>query len=74
MRVKDFQGKIGTTKGLIFKYGVQWMIVEYDDGGTALVMPDQLVQLSTGKPIYSSDKKELEFVKFFVILKMALAA
>ena len=37
-----FKGKIGVSHGLVERFGMQWVLVEYEDGTRAIVREDSL--------------------------------
>ena len=37
-----FDNKLGTSKGPLFAHSVWWVLVEWDDGGEAIVMEQSL--------------------------------
>jgi len=40
--VKDENGRIGTSKGPTIAYGVKWIMVDWKDGGAAIVLEEFL--------------------------------
>ena len=38
----SFKGKPGISHGLVERFGVQWILVEYEDGSKAIVLEEAL--------------------------------
>jgi len=47
--VKDGNGRIGTSRGPTVVYGVKWIMVEWKDGGTAIVLEEFLEVVSESR-------------------------
>ena len=37
-----FKGKAGISHGLVERFGIQWVLVEYEDGSKAIVLEEAL--------------------------------
>ena len=55
VRVISKDGKVGTSKGVVEKFGVSWILVSFDDSGCdALVMKSFLKELKKNRrPLYN---------------------
>ena len=43
-----YLGRVGTSLGLVKKFGVEWVLVEYSDGSRALVREEKLEIVNEG--------------------------
>jgi len=44
-----FKGKIGISHGLVERFGIQWVLVEYKDGSKAIVLEEELEVVSESR-------------------------
>ena len=44
-----FKGKTGVSHGFVERFGIQWVLVEYEDGSKAIVLEEALEVINESK-------------------------